>query len=449
MVNPSSRMQRVAVIGSGVSGLAAAWQLRDQAEVTLFEADQRAGGHAHTVDIDLDGQRFGVDTGFLVCNHRTYPGLMGLLRELGVEHTPSDMGFSVQVRPGGARSSLEWAGTGLRGLLAQPSQALKPGFLRMLYEVFRFNRLATALAQRGVVTQETTAEFLSRHGFSPTFRDHYLVPMVACIWSCSTRQMMAFPIDTLIRFCHNHGLLQVVGQPQWFSLRGGSQQYVQRITQRLKNVRLGCAVQQVLPHAHGLGQGVKVLSSQGSETFDAVVLASHSDQSLGLLGNEASSLQRAVLGAIRYQPNRAVLHTDTQLMPERRAAWAAWNFETHQAEASSANEEARVCLHYWLNALQALPTRQPVLVSLNPLREPQPQKILREFDYAHPIFDQGAIAAQQRLPELDAESAQTGIWFAGAWRRYGFHEDGLQSGFLAAQGVRQQRLDQPDSLRAA
>ena len=449
-LNPS--LPRVAIIGTGVSGLAAAWQLRHEAAVTVFEADSRPGGHAHTVEISTDGQRFGVDTGFLVCNHRTYPGLMGLFKELEIELTPSEMGFSVQVRPGGGRSSLEWAGTGFKGLLAQPARALRPQFLGMLLEIFRFNRLTTELAQAfangGVVSEETTSEFLLRHGFSKAFCDHYLVPMVACIWSCSTRQMMAFPIDTLIRFCHNHGLLQVVGQPQWFSLRGGSKQYVERITKNLQDLRLSTPVLQVRPAnpgAHGQ-PGVLVTTAKGEEHFDAVVLASHSDQALKILGDAATPLQREVLGAIRYQPNRAVLHTDTRLMPERPAAWAAWNFETHQAENHNEmdhdTDEQRVCLHYWLNALQALPTKKPVLVSLNPLRVPDPRQILREFDYAHPIFDKPAINAQNRLPVLDAESARLGIWFAGAWRRYGFHEDGLQSGYLAAEGVRQKTAAQ-------
>ncbi|MBV8621024.1 MAG: FAD-dependent oxidoreductase [Curvibacter sp.] len=440
---------RVAVIGSGISGLAAAWALRHEAALTLFEADARAGGHAHTVDITLDGQCFGVDTGFLVCNHRTYPGLMGLFRELGVTLTPAQMGFSVQLRPQGGRSSLEWAGTGLRGLLAQPRQALSPRFLSMLGDILRFNRLANALAEGGQSSGESTAAFLVRHGFGAAFRDHYLVPMVACIWSCSTRQMMDFPIDTLIRFCHNHGLLQVVGQPPWYSVRGGSRQYVQRLLAGLGELRLGCAVQQLHPGAHG----VAVRSAAGLEHFDAVVLATHSDQALRLLGDAASPLQREVLGAIRYQPNRAVLHTDTRLMPERRAAWAAWNFETHQTlsgpVAERRDEEPRVCLHYWLNALQELPTRQPVLVSLNPLREPQPSRVLAEFEYAHPIFDAAAVAAQQRLPALDAESGRSGLWLAGAWRRYGFHEDGLQSGLLAAEGLRRRLALSPARRVAA
>ena len=438
---------RVAVIGAGISGMAAAWHLRLAARPTLFEADPRGGGHAHTVDVTLEGRTFGVDTGFLVCNHRTYPGLMQLFRELDVRLAPSDMGFSVQVRAADGHSTCEWAGTGLRGLLAQPQHLASPRFWGMLADIVRFNRLATALATAGADTSmaESTGAFLLRHRFGNAFRDQYLIPMVACIWSCSPRQMLDFPIGTLIRFCHNHGLLQVTGQPQWYTVAGGSREYVRRMLAALPDVRLGTSVHRVRPMAGG----VALDTAGGSERFDAVILACHSDQALRLLATAANAEQRQVLGNIRYQANRAVLHTDTALLPERRAAWAAWNYETQQASHAATAPEPTVCLHYWLNALQPLPTAQPVIVSLNPLREPSAAHVLAEFEYAHPIFDQAAIDAQHQLQPMQHRVPDNGIWLAGAWTGYGFHEDGYRSGTVAAQSVLRAWAERAPLPRAA
>ena len=313
--------KRIAVVGAGIAGLSAAWALSGRAHVTLFESGAQPGGHTHTVDVTLDGPRgpvtHGVDTGFLVFNERTYPLLIQLFAQLGVGVARSDMSFSAQI----AGDGVEWSGSNLATVFAQRSNLLRPSFWGMLADLLRFNRLCTALAARGeeAALSEPIGDFLDRHRFGRAFRAWYLPPMVACIWSCSTRQMMDFPIDTLIRFCHNHGLLQVVGQPPWYSVRGGSRQYVQRLLAGLGELRLGCAVQQLHPGAHG----VAVRSAAGLEHCDAVVLATHSDQALRLLGDAASPLQREVLGAIRYQPNRAVLHTDTRLRPERRALQGA------------------------------------------------------------------------------------------------------------------------------
>lgn len=415
---------RVAVVGSGIAGLSAAWALSRHAQVTLFESGDYFGGHTHTVDVTLEGQTCGVDTGFLVFNERTYPLLIELFAKLGVETAKSDMSFSVQL----PHTGLEWSGSNLDTVFAQRSNLLRPGFWRMLSDLLRFNRLTTELAERGAeqALAQPIGEFLDAQRFSREFRDWYLLPMVACIWSCPTAQMMAFPISTLIRFCHNHGLLQVANRPQWHTVRGGARHYVDKLLESIDDKRLNTAVTGIKRMGADGSGGVLISTRQGSERFDSVVLASHSDQSLALL-DDASAQERQLLGAIAYQRNRAVLHTDTSLLPRRRKAWAAWNYE--HGGAAAGPDQRSVCLHYLLNRLQPLPWKQPVLVSLNPVREPSPAQVLGEYDYAHPVFDQAAVAAQQRLPALQG---QHNTWFCGAWTRYGFHEDGLLSGLSVA-----------------
>jgi predicted NAD/FAD-binding protein len=423
-------MARIAVIGSGIAGLSAAWQLSQPGspwQVTLFEAGDYFGGHTHTVDVTLPDAAghavtHGVDTGFLVFNERTYPELIRLFGQLQVRTAASDMSFSVQAEAG----ALEWSGHDLASVFAQRRNLLRPRFWLMLRDLLRFNRLTTKLALEGSAAelQQSVGDFLARHRFSDAFRDWYFLPMVACIWSCPTEQMLAFPIATMIRFCHNHGLLQISDRPQWHTVAGGARQYVERMLPRIHHPRLACPVQALRREA----QGVTLWSAHaGAEHYDAVVLACHADQALALLGADASADERHVLGAIGYHPNRAVLHTDTRLLPQRRRAWAAWNYEH---AASSTAEQHHVCLHYLLNRLQPLPFAQPVIVSLNPVRAPDPALTLAEFDYAHPVFDAAAIAAQQQLPALQGVWR---TWFCGAWTGYGFHEDGLRSGLAVAQ----------------
>ncbi|MGA0609379.1 NAD(P)/FAD-dependent oxidoreductase [Caldimonas sp. KR1-144] len=414
-------MERIAVIGSGISGLAAARRLHAAGRrITLFEAGSHFGGHANTVDIAIDGIEHGVDTGFLVFNHRTYPKLVSLFGELGVATAPSDMSFSVQ------SAGVEWAGSSLGAVFAQRRNLLRPSFWRMLADIARFNRLATELAQRGGdgERREPVADFLDRHGFGRPFRQWYLLPMIACIWSCPTEQMLRFPIETLVRFCHNHGLLQIDDRPQWHTVRGGSRHYVRRIVEQLPDARLSTPVLEIVRRDAGVG----VRTLDAFEHFDQVVMACHSDEALALLGDGATPVERHILGAIRYQSNRALLHTDASLLPRRHGAWAAWNYE-----ASDTNRgERAVCLHYLLQRLQPLPWRTPVIVTLNPLREPRPESVLRRLVYAHPVFDQAAIEAQRRLPEVQGQQR---IWFCGAWTGYGFHEDGLASGLAAAEAL--------------
>ncbi len=446
-----TRTTRIAVIGAGISGLAAAHALRDVATVTLFEASDYFGGHAHTATIELarsatDTTRVahGVDTGFLVYNDRTYPQLIRLFSELGVETALSEMSFSVQATRDDGGGPLEWSGNNLSTVFAQRRNLFDARFLGMLGDLLRFNRLTTRIAQAGTEGElaQPLGEFLDAHRFGAAFRDWYFLPMMGCIWSCSTTQMLAFPVATMIRFCHNHGLIQIANRPQWRTVRGGSRNYVEKIVAGLADKRLNTPVR------HISRSGVDVLvttDAAGTEHFDHVVLATHSDQSLALLG-DASPAEAAVLGAIRYQANHAVLHTDAAVLPQRRSAWAAWNYER---AAAGEREAGRVCLHYLLNKLQPLPWEQPVVVSLNPVREIQRSQVMAEYDYDHPVLDLAAIRAQGEVPALQG---QRNTWFAGAWMGYGFHEDGLKAGLAAAQGLRARlaRQDAPiDAMGSA
>ncbi len=421
---------KVAIVGSGISGLAAAHRLQAHANVSLFEAGSYFGGHTHTVDITLPTAKgpvtWGVDTGFLVFNERTYPQLIALLAELNVTTAASDMSFSVQVPHARGAKALEWSGSNLATVFAQKRNLLSPEFWGMLSDLVRFNRVCTQLALAGRESDMTEGlqSFLDRQGFGRAFRDWYFLPMLGCIWSCPTDQMLQFPVATMIRFCHNHGLLQVNDRPQWHTVVGGARHYVDKIIAGLERAHLNTPVQRIDRDVHG----VTLHTDGGSERFDHVVLAAHSDQSLALLG-QPTGPESDVLGAIRYQPNRAVLHTDTSVLPQRRAAWAAWNYER---AANDQQESSRVCLHYLLNQLQPLPFEQPVVESLNPIRPIQPDAVLAEFDYSHPVFDLAAIQAQQRVPELQGV---LNTWYCGAWTGYGFHEDGLKSGLAVAQAL--------------
>ncbi len=414
-------------MGSGISGLAVAHSLKGQADVTLYEAGDYFGGHANTVDITLPTAQgnltYGVDTGFLVFNERTYPNLINLFAELGVETALSDMSFSVQAPKAWGSESLEWSGTNLDTVFAQRKNLLRPKFIKMLLDVLRFNKLCTRIAeeQKEVEMRQPLSQFLKQHQFSEAFKDWYFLPMMGCIWSCPTDQMLEFPVATMIRFCHNHGLIQVSNRPRWFTVTGGSRNYVQKIVAGIADKRLNSPVQLIERDE----QGVRVITQGHAERFDEVVLCTHSDQALRML-RAPSELETQCLSAIRYQDNVAVLHTDARVLPQRQKAWAAWNY----VRAESADQESsRVCLHYLLNKLQPLPYEQAVVVSLNPTQAIDPQHVIRSIDYAHPVFDLAAIDAQQRMPQLQG---QQHTWYAGAWLGYGFHEDGLKSGLAVA-----------------
>jgi predicted NAD/FAD-binding protein len=420
---------RVAIVGSGIAGLSAAHHLKGMADISLFEAGGYFGGHTHTVDITLPGPQgdttFGVDTGFLVYNERTYPGLIQLFKDLQVQTAPSDMSFSVQSHWGRSRRRLEWNGANLNSVFAQRSNVLRPGFWKLLRDILRFNQLATRLASAhndGALMQPLQA-FLDQHGFGNTFRDAYLLPMLGCIWSCPTSQMLEFPAATMVRFCDNHGLLQVNNRPQWFTVQGGAKHYVQAITHGIADKRLHTPVLGIARNQ----RGVQLRTAQGVEQFDQVVLATHADQALRLL-EQPSEQEQALLSAIRFQANHAVLHTDASVMPQKRLAWAAWNYQRTEDHS----ENAHVCLHYWLNKLQPLPFQQNVFVSLNPAVTIDPAKVIDSFDYDHPVFDLDAIHAQRQINRLQGVQH---TWFAGAWMGYGFHEDGLKAGRAAANGI--------------
>ena len=426
----SKPRMKLAIVGSGISGLAVAHTLKDHADITVFEAGDYFGGHTHTVDITLPTPQgpvtHGVDTGFLVFNERTYPNLITLFAELKVETAPSDMSFSVKV-PGALKGkTLEWSGTDLNSVFAQRGNLVNPRFWRMLADVMRFNALCTRIAkeQREKELQQPLSDFLRTHQFSEPFRDWYFLPMLGCIWSCPTDQMLQFPVATMIRFCHNHGLIQVTNRPQWFSVVGGARNYVEKILAGVHDKRLNTPVRLIERDA----QGVRIVTDGHAERFDQVVIATHTDQALGML-REPNTYERSLLGAIRYQDNRAVLHTDASVLPANPKTWAAWNYER---AASSERESSRVCLHYLLNRLQRIPFAQPVVVSLNPLHDIDPATIVGEYDYAHPVFDLAAIEAQKRLPLLQG---QQHTWYAGAWTGYGFHEDGLKSGLQVGRAL--------------
>lgn len=432
-LSPPAR-PRVAIVGSGISGLAVAHALQGQADITLFEAGSYFGGHTHTVDVTLPTARgpvtHGVDTGFLVFNERTYPNLIRLLQELDVATARSDMSFSVKVPGVSPGRDLEWSGSSLNTVFAQRRNLLDWKFLRMLRDIVRFNRQASALAESHAEAAmlQPLGDFLKQGQYSDEFRDWYFLPMLGCIWSCPTDQMLQFPVATMIRFCHNHGLIQVANRPQWWTVTGGARNYVDKIIAGISDKRLNTPVQRITRDAGLLRGGVTLVASDQAETFDKVVLAAHSDQSLALLADAAPD-EHAVLGAISYQPNRAVLHTDTSVLPANKLAWAAWNYER---ASDNRRESTQVCLHYLLNMLQPLPFEQSVVVSLNPVQPIRPDQVLGEFDYAHPVFDAAAIRAQQALPALQGRQHS---YFCGAWTGYGFHEDGLKSGLEAARLV--------------
>jgi len=422
---------KIAIVGSGISGLAVAHRLQGHAELSLFEAGSYFGGHTHTVDVTLPSAEgaitHGVDTGFLVFNERTYPQLIALFAELGVETAKSDMSFSVQVprRKVGRRAGVEWL-LPRTPCLHSAATCSTPAFCACCATCFASTGwpLTSPCATPSPNSTQPLSAFLEQHALSAEFRDWYFLPMLGCIWSCPTDQMLRFPVATMVRFCHNHGLIQISNRPQWWTVRGGARHYVDKIVARIADKRLNAPVQQIVRDA----EGVWLAAAGQTQRFDKVVMACHSDQSLSLLQSPTAA-ERAVLGAIRYQPNVAVLHTDTSVLPKQGLAWAAWNY---QRAASGAQTEARVCLHYLLNRLQPLPFAQSVVVSLNPVVPIAPAHVHGQFEYAHPVFDQAAIAAQSQVAQLQGQRRTD---LCGAWTGYGFHEDWLSSGLDAARRI--------------
>jgi len=422
---------RIAVIGAGIAGNVAAYHLAREHEVTVFEAGSHLGGHTHTHEVEQAGRRYSVDTGFIVFNDWTYPNFIRLLDELEVASQPSDMGFSVRDE----RSGLEYNGSTLNTLFAQRRNLVRPSFWRMLADILRFNREAPVLlAQPG--DDLPLGDYLARNGYSRGFVEHYIVPMGAAIWSTDPQNMVAFPARYFIRFFHNHGLLSVDDRPQWRVIRGGSARYVEPLTAPFRDrVRLRTPVQSVRRLA---GQVYVKARGHDVERFDAAFLACHSDQALAMLA-DATPLEREVLGAIRYQENEAVLHTDASLMPRARRAWAAWNYHVLPETCG------RVALTYNMNILQSLDAPEPFLVTLNCSDAIDPARIVKRIRYEHPLYTREGVAAQARQQEINGP---LNTYFCGAYWRFGFHEDGVVSALAALDHFRQRSHAQRALSRA-
>lgn len=405
---------RIAIVGSGISGLVCAHLLDRHHEVTVFEAADRLGGHTNTVEVEVSGEVHRVDTGFIVYNERTYPAFSAMLRHLGVATKGSDMSFSVSDE----RTGLEWRGTSPSTLFAQRRNLANPAFHRMLVDVVRFNRAARRLAaDPGASPGPTLGQFLAEGRWSPQLVDWYLVPLGSAIWSADPASFTDIPASTFARFFDNHGLLRLGDQPRWRTVDGGASTYVEAILGGLRGrVQLGAGVEKVVRRpADGT---VELVTADGRlEVFDHVVVATHSDQALRLLA-DPSAAERDILGSIRYQPNRATLHTDGRLLPRSPRAWASWNYH----RMTVPREEATVT--YFLNRLQGIESPLPILVTLNREEDIDPGAVIATFTYDHPVLDAGAVAAQHRHHEI---SGRDGISYAGAYWGHGFHEDGVQS----------------------
>ncbi|MGC6481207.1 MAG: NAD(P)/FAD-dependent oxidoreductase [Porticoccaceae bacterium] len=403
---------KIAVIGSGISGNVAAYHLNKTHDITVYEANDYIGGHTHTHDIRHKGKQYCVDTGFIVFNHKTYPNFIALLDELGVEEQLSTMSFGVKCD----KSGLEYMGSTINSLFAQRRNIFRPSFWRMILDILRFNREATNLLQASS-DDISLGDYLEQHKYSTVFINHYLVPMAAAVWSADLKLMFDFPARYLIRFFHNHGLLSVNDRPDWYVIKGGSKTYARALTRTFKDkIKLSTPVTQV----ERIDGGVRVTSSGGEETFDAVFFACHSDQALRMIKSPTDT-EKQTLGAIKYQDNEVVLHTDASVMPKRKIAWAAWNY--HLLEG----DQSRVPVTYNMNILQSLDCEDQFCVTLNNTDAIDQSKVLKRLNYHHPIYTKESVAAQARHAEINTDR----FYFCGAYWRYGFHEDGVVSALEA------------------
>jgi predicted NAD/FAD-binding protein len=410
--------RRVAVVGSGVSGLSSAWLLAHDHDVTVFEADSRLGGHSHTVTTDGGDAATPVDVGFIVYNERTYPNLSAMFRTLGTKTKATEMSFAVSLDDG----AVEYSGTDLFGLFAQKRNLLRPKFWSMLASVLRFYREAPRdVPGLGLIS---LGEYLDQKGYGATFREEHLFPMAAAIWSIPAAKVAEYPAAAFVRFCENHGLLNVANRPIWRTVDGGSRMYVEALARPLRErVRLNAPVRSIRRAG-----GDVFVRAEGceEERFDDVVIGAHADQALAMLA-DADARERRILGAFKYSANEAVLHTDASLMPNRRAVWSSWNYLGQRASG-----DAQPSVTYWMNKLQGVPGHLPRFVTLNPGRPPREDLVIKRFACAHPLFDAGAIAAQGELWSLQGRQ---GVWFCGAYFGAGFHEDGLQAGLAVAEAL--------------
>ncbi len=423
--------RKIAVIGSGISGLSAAWLLSKGHEVTLFEKDTRLGGHANTVDLALGQEHVPVDTGFIVYNELNYPNLVKLFAHLDVPTKASNMSFAASLENG----AFEYSGSGIKGLFADRRNMLRPRMWRMIRDIMKLYRAGPRLSGDLSLAEQPLGAFLEAHGYSRSFQRDHLLPMCAAIWSLPVEQVEQYPALAFLRFFENHGLMRVKDRPLWRTVAGGSRSYVTALAGDMQaDIRLGARIAQVRRAA----DGVLIHMEEGStERFDEVVFACHSDQALALLG-DASGQERAILGAFPYQKNIAYLHSDTRFMPANRKVWSSWNYIGGEGEA--------VCVTYWMNQLQSLPTATPVLVTLNPGTAPRAEQVYGRFEYDHPVFNRHALRNQRMLWQLQGVR---NTWFCGAYFGAGFHEDGLQAGLAVAEqlgGVRRPwHLDNPSS----
>ena len=406
---------RIAIVGSGIAGNVAAYKLAAEHDITVFEANHWPGGHTNTIDVDEDGRSLAVDTGFIVFNDRTYPNFIELLDEIGQEARDSEMSFSVQ----SARSGLEYCGSTLNSLFADRRNLLRPSFHRMIRDILRFNREALESLPREAPGQ-TVGGYLERHRYSREFRDHYLVPMAAAIWSAEPVAIDDMPLRFMVQFFKNHGLLQLKDRPQWKTIVGGSREYVKKLTRGFADrIRLATPVRSIKRYR----DHVEISSDSGGvETFDAVFVACHSDQALAML-KDPSPAESEVLSAIEYQDNVAVLHTDEDVMPKRRLAWASWNYHLPEAD------QQHVAVTYNMNILQGLNARRQYMVTLNDDSAINPDRVIRRIQYQHPIFSLRSVAAQARQADLNVDRT----YFCGAYWRHGFHEDGVVSALNAVE----------------
>lgn len=431
---------RIAVIGTGIAGLSCAWKLRDVAELTLFEGDQRPGGHTNTVTVEEDGRGLPIDTGFIVFNKVTYPNLCGLFGELGIEGKPSEMSLSVQHLPTG----LEYNGMGFNKLFAQRRNLLSPRFLSLIAEIMRFFRIGRrwlaeesegSLGDADEEAEEDLLTFCKRHRFGPDFIELYLIPMSSAVWSTEPGRILDFPAATLLHFFHNHGFLGITTHHPWFTVKGGARTYLGKMLGILGAPRLSDPVVSVVEDE----SGASIVTASGvRERFDAVVLAAHADQSQTMLGNHATEEQKRLLSPFKYQQNETLLHTDASVMPRKRLAWASWNFRVdqpdtgHQVSIGDRHHHRHASTHYWMNALQGVSEKRDYFVSLNSTDLIDPKSVLYSTTYEHPVFTLEAIRAQRELPRLNHGGR---LFFCGSYFRYGFHEDACMSGFDAAKSV--------------